>query len=654
MAKSPRVVAALARAQAELQTRMAPILETSLSATRLEELGPLLSEIASGTELNVAEMARLYGVSGEEYGELKRLADKYGVLLTVRSRHASSITWIERFQALLKPETLKIKSVSDLDVVLGYPEGYTGSLLFVKPEPLKVFDAGLKPLGEAINDFVQSKGFVEGTVEWQNAVKRMGQRASEWREWEQTYKHWDDRGWIDVSLNYKGNAIDDTVRAGRSGLGVAPLSSGKYKGFQLRKIGDDQYVVEMFNNKVGRFVPVTGDIDPIAFTHLDGSPLTAAEHADLLDDMARNPLLQAQHGESATYTKGGLDFIESQFRDEPLLQIAPGDSAARLVRFNKGDSRWDNPFDYHLKWDGGFIYSGSYVPRTARPLAPVVIPASVAPPPGRVSAIPAAVDAEPNVGRCIITYGTPGQNANAIVDASGKIRRLAGDGTPTDDTSLHDECFSPGPTIQHTIAPISGLIEDTPVGATELEIPDDSFLAQAGTDIQVGDEVVVGAGTSDAEAHTVTGFGSIIIDSGLERAWPAGTIIVVTKRAQPPVTPPTTAPPTTAPPATAPPTTAPPAPAPPTTAPAGSAAATGSTTTSTPAAQVESAAAESSASGSAASASGAANGGKLALTGDDHSGQLALAFSLLAFGLLFIGLSRERRLRAHAAPGRPT
>jgi len=548
MARSTRVVTALARAQEAIQTRMRPTLTSSLSATRIEELGPLLAELASGTELSAAEMAQLYGVSAEEFTELKRLADKYGVLMTVRSRHASSIEWIDRFKALLKPETLKIKSVSELDEVLGYPAESTGSLVFAKPEPLKVFDAGTKDLGEAINDFVLSKGFTPGTVEWQNAVKRMADRSVEWRRYEMTYKRWDAQGWIDVSLNYEGNAIGDSVRKGRSGIGVAPLSSGKYKQFRLRKVGDEQYIVEMFNDKVGRFVPVTGDIDPIAFTHLDGSTLTAAEHADLLDDMAKSALLQAQHGESATYTKGGLDFVESQFKPgEPGVQIAPGDSAARVVRFNKGDSRWASAEDYHLKWEGGFEYSGSYVPRTAVPRPPVVVPAVAPAPPARVSAIPRAVGAEPNVGRCRISYGRAVKNISAVVDMSGKLRVLADDGTPSADTSLHDECFSPGPPVEKVIKPVTGLIDDSTVGATELPVPDDPFLATAGNGLELGDEVTVGAGTANAETHTITGFGSIIIDGGLQQDWPAGTIIVVTKAASTDPPPPPPPPPTTVP-----------------------------------------------------------------------------------------------------------
>ncbi len=546
LAKSPRAVAALARAQEALQAKMGPILAKAPTLTRIEELGPILSALESGTELTADQLATLYGITAEELVELQKVANDLDVLLTVRSRHASSIEWIERFDAMLKPETLKIKTVSELDVKLGYRASDVGSLVFRKPEPLKAFDAGQGDLGTLIDEFVNSKGFVTGTPEWESAVKRVADRAGEWRKWEKYYKRWDDQGWIDVSMNYKGNAITDPLVKGKSSLGVAPLESGKYVGFELSPIGEEEYVLQMMNNRVGRFVPITGDIDPIAFTHLDGSPLTMEEHLAVLDRLAKNPLLQAQHGESATYTGGGLDFVESQFKPgEPGVQIAPGGHAPRVVRFKKDKSRWNSSFDYHLHWEGGFVYSGSYVPRGAIPRAPLVVPPSVTPLPTRPRAIPQATSADANVGRCRITYSTVKDSAAAIMDIRGKLVNLAGDGKSTQDSPLHSECFTPGPVIERQVKPVTGLTSDATVGQTELPIPEgDPWLAAAGSGLAVGDQVTIGAGTPEAETHTIIAFGSIILDSKLEHDHPAGTLIVVTKGAEVPPTTTTVPPPT--------------------------------------------------------------------------------------------------------------
>lgn len=644
LAASPKAAAALVRAQEALQAKMAPVLEAGVSATRMEELTPVLTALASGTELTPAQIEVLYGISAEELASLEKLSEEFGVLMTVRSRHASSIEWIERFQAMLKPETLKIKTVSALDVeLLGYRESDVGSLVFRKPDVLKRFDAGGGDLGALINDLAVSKGYEPGTVDWQNAVKRIADRCSEWRKWEKYYKRWDAQGWIDVSMNYKGNAIADPIRKGPSSLGVAPLESGKFQGFRLRPIGDDNFVVEMLNNKVGRWVPVTGDIDPLAFTHLDGTPLTAAEHAALLDAMAKNPLLQTQHGESATFTGGGLKFIKSQFKpNEPALQIAPGGHAPRAVRLNGGDvapdgsllpgkSVWNSPFDYNLSWDGGFVYSGSYVPRAAIPQPPIVIPSAVVPASLRPRPLPKAVTGEPNVGRCVVNFDSTAVDAyNAVVDIYGKIVNLGSDGRSTQPSPLQSQCFSEGPPVQVKVKPVTALSADAEVGATELPIPEgDPWLASAGDGLRVGDVVTIGAGTPNAETHEIIAFGSIIIAGGLRFDHPAGDLIVVSKGAPAPSTSPTVT--------------------------SSSVGATSSTPTA-PAGVLGSSSSNSSPTGQSATSgsAGAEHSATLAYTGGRSAEGAVVGLGMLILGLLTIALANRRRRAAEDRPQAPS
>lgn len=385
LAKSPKAVAALSRAKEALATRMAPVLTEVKTLELIEQVGPILNALENGTELNFDEITRLYGISAEEIAEFQRIATKYKFLLTVRSRHASSLEWIKR-GAMVKPEALKIKGVSELDVQLGYPESSLGSLVFKKPVPLSHFDAVGGDFNAAVETFVRSRGFEPGTPDYMNAIKRVGDRAEEWKKYELEYKRMSKRGWIDVSFNYKGNAIDDTVRKG----------TGSFRGFRLRENGPDEYIVEMLNGKTGRYVPVTGDIDPLAFTHFDGSPLTEAEHADLLDELRKNPLLQTQHPESTTYVKGGVDFVVGQLKPgEPALQIAPGGLAPRVVRINKAQSGWLGPRDYHLWWDGGWTDAGAnpvraYLPFTRPDFGKIAAEVSAAAAVDRPRAIPGA------------------------------------------------------------------------------------------------------------------------------------------------------------------------------------------------------------------------------------------------------------------------
>lgn len=549
LAKSPAAAAALTRAHEALQARMRSHLSSVLTIERLEQVVPVLEALESGTELLPEQLAVLYGITPEELVELQKLADEFNFLLTVRSRHQSSIEWIRR-GAMLKPETLKIKSVSELDIMLGYRPSDLGSLVFRKPEVLTRFEAGEGSLGSLLNEFVTSKGFVPGTGEWENAVYRVMARVEEWQKWEGYYKYWSERQFIEVSLNYKGNGIYDPIRKGPSSLGLAPLESGKYVGFRLEPIGDGEFVVQIFDAKAGRWARVTGDIDPLAFTHLDGSPLTAVEHAALLDRLATDPALRAQHGESATFVKGGVEFVASQMKPgEPALQIAPGGHLPRVVRLNKEKSRWSGPRDYHLHWDGGFVYSGSFVPRGAVPAPARVVPPKDALPAPKPRPLPKAVGAEPNVGRCRVSYSTTSGAKALMFDDRDRIVELVEGALAV--SPLDEQCFAEGPTIEVSAMPATGVASDAVEGAEKVEIPEggyEQFLASAaGGELQVGQEVVVGAGTDHAEVATIAGFGSIVLRDPLQHDHAAGELVVVTRAAPAPTSAsPTTTVPTSA------------------------------------------------------------------------------------------------------------
>jgi hypothetical protein len=517
---------------------MAPLVATVKDLRLVEEALPVLNELLSGEELQPAEIARLYGIAEDELGELQKLAQKYKFLITVRSRHASSIEWIKKFGALLKPETIKIKTVSDLDVRMGYSENTIGSLVFKKPEPLIRWEADGHPgaFEETVHEFLLEKGFTPETAEWKAAAKRVAERTDEWLKYEQEYKSWSKRGWVDVSLNYDGNAIDDSIRRQVTNPGgeIKNVNS-KVFGFRLRQVGDEQYVVEMLNGKLGRFVPVTGDIDPIAFTHLDGSPLTMAEHASLLDDMANNPLLRTQHGESATFKKGGVDFVLGQFKPgEPGLQIAPGFLAPRAVHLDPTRSRWVSPLDYNLHWKGGFTYAGKYVRGpTAAPPEPSFLGYETAKPvpaqPGAPRAVPVAGPVgTANIGRCRMTYSNAPEAIPAFIGADGTIVLATADGG-TSTSTLAETCFSEGPIVELAVTPQTTLDKAIPDGdPQEVAVAEDGSMAtvDAVAGFVRGQRVVIGAGTEHAEVRTIVGFGSLILDRALTQAHSAGEVVV--------------------------------------------------------------------------------------------------------------------------------
>ena len=513
------VKAAQAADQASLAEATAGLSDTETMA----QAAASLTKVAPGTELTPSLIQKMYGIAQNELAALQRLATENKFLLVVRSRAASSLDWLNDYSAMVKPEAIKIKSVSDLDLKLGYPAGTEGSLVFKEPVPLQQWKAGGGAYSSYVQSYVESRGFTPGTGEYYSAINRIAARTSEWNKYEATYKAWNERGWVDVSFNWKGNAMTDPTTGG----------SGKFVGFRLKPTGvDGEYKVQMLNGKVGKFVPVTGDIDPIAFTHIDGTPLTAEEHAKLVNEMRLDPNLQTQHGESATYVNGGVDFIESQFKpNEAALMIGPGDVAPRAVRFNAGASTWESATKYNLKWDGGFIDAGSQdaVPPTN---VPVDQPAAATHAPSE-PALPLPGDGtttEPNVGRCSVTYSTAPSAPSVEMNPSGAIAQIVG--TTLQASPLEQTCFAPGPIVNVQIQPST--MSSANITADTSEIPVDTGAPYAGDDptsgFAVGQQVSIDPGTAQAETGTISGFGSIIFDHPLRNAHAAGAVLTVTGR----------------------------------------------------------------------------------------------------------------------------
>ncbi|HEB56595.1 MAG TPA: PKD domain-containing protein, partial [Gammaproteobacteria bacterium] len=290
LSKSAEAANALKRAQAALNAEMAPLLSRVDDVVSVERISDILFTVKNGTEADLSTLRKVMGYTEEEVGELQRIATKYGALLTSRSRQAESIRWVQKFLAKLKPEAFKVKSVSPLDELLGYPtiyggESSVGALVFKKPDALVLWEQNGGSFGDAIIAFLKSKGISPDEPLWEEAVNRILLRADEWKKYEKTYKQWSERGWIETTFTNEFNGIGN-----ETWLQVNPKfvtqGAGKFEGFRLRKIQADgspyeAYVMELFDGNDGKWRPVTGDIDNIAFTRTDGTALDELTHAQI-------------------------------------------------------------------------------------------------------------------------------------------------------------------------------------------------------------------------------------------------------------------------------------------------------------------------------------------------------------------------------------
>jgi PKD repeat protein len=591
LAASSEGVSAVADAQDALQTRVASLGVDIENAQTMQQVAELLTTISDGSELDPAQVTDLFGITPEELGELQKLAAEFRYLLTVRSRATSSINWLEEFHALVKPEALKIKSVSGLDLKLDYAAKYRGSLVFKEPPPLIELRKHGGQISDLVQAYVESKGFKPGDPEYYDAIDRVALRISEWNKYAKDYEYWDQRGWIDTSFSWGPNAMAGPL---------AKVDQGRYQGFHLKPTGvENEFVVEMFNGKVNQFVPVTGDIDPIAFTHLDGTQLDPEEHAALIDRMRKSPILATQHGESATFLNGGLDFIEAQFKaNEAALQISPG-GQPRIVRLNHSQSIWNSPTDYKLVWKGGINSAGGSAKYTGGPFQLNWGPLSAPEVPAQPGApLPLPGRDAPNVGRCSMTYSSSKASLPLIMGPNGTLQQVSDTGiTPS---NLQSVCFSEGPLVNVSIRPTTAVAVATGAEAHEVAILTGPAVAgvDPNTGFAVGQQVVVGAGGPTAEVGTISAFGSIIFKEPLRYAHGVGDVIVEIAPDSPAPTPPTT-----------------------------------STLTSPPAPAMT----------NAPAAAPPTGGSTLARTGAPISAMVAFGLLLMAVGLSFLGQSRRRR-----------
>ena len=588
LAKYPRVATALERGDALIRAKAAPILAKVRQTLKVDDLYEHLMTLPNGAVLDPEEVRRLYGIAPDELAELQQLADDLGYMITVRSRHPSSIEWIRgRHKAVVKPEAIKVKSVSELDLKLGYDtatvdgDSPLGAVILKKPGPIKQFEQAGGDLNDHIHDFVVSKGFTPDTVEYQSAVARMNTRVAEWNELSPGYFKAHRAGKIDTTYDYQFNSIPPEVAQGTK----------RMTGFRLEPVPgqEDTFVVQLMD-KDNRFRPVTGDIDAIAFTKADGSPLTPTEHAELLVEVQENPKLAGQHGDSVTGTAdnggpGGLDFIGKQFKGEPGLQLAPNAASPRVVRYNKGKSRWASARDFNIYWDGGFVQIGRSLQNGLIQSLRVVFGAKVVEEVVKAFTLEPAPRSEPNVGRCRVTF-SDADAAPAVIGTDAGLAVVGADGTVSP-SPLQQQCFSEGPTVDVAVKPASSLtasvaaadraadVAAAPPGEiVERAIETESHAAEADTGpsedmstgaagsesgvaaaldprsaahsrgagstslavahpgrFRPGDVVVVGAGTERAEVVTVERTSPFVVSPALRFSHDNGALIVTVESA---------------------------------------------------------------------------------------------------------------------------
>ncbi|MEW6582487.1 MAG: hypothetical protein AB1416_06980 [Actinomycetota bacterium] len=289
----------------------------------------------------------LFGLTRKQAEWLRDFARRNKVLITIRSRASESIAWLRR-NAVLKPEDIKTKNVNHVDVAyLGYDKSDIGRVIVPLEKP---------PDAAELNTILRKKGVKPGSKEWESAHIRRQERTDEWAKEQATWRKWDRDGRVDFEWNWKGNAVDPTkapdIPATRAKFKLVPEPAPPRKPRKL---------VPMVDLEDGAgYRSITGDVDTVGLTDIDGRPLPDEVYARLLKEMRDGPV-GAMHPTTDTWTKNGDFWFPAKEKQlQPgeccFAQFGP-DGEARAVSLDLGKSLVKPPFDrvsHYLHWAGGY------------------------------------------------------------------------------------------------------------------------------------------------------------------------------------------------------------------------------------------------------------------------------------------------------------
>ena len=345
LARDARVLEAFRTTKAKLFEQTSAGLKSAesslVSANEAMEL--LKNVVKPGFEMTNTVLQKTFGLRSVETDFLRQFARDNKLLIVVRSRAAESVEWIEKLGAVLKPESIKLKNVSWLDVkYLGYDVSDVGRVVIRKALPTTAeVEAKLRKLG-----------FSDTSAEWIDAIKRLKTRTKELTTSDKGYVDQLEKaakdGHIDMKWNFAENSVDPTAYTD---------STTRYR-FRMAKTARGDRVPEFFVK--GKWRCITGDVDFLQITQANGAPLADAERVRIYSELAKS-VVGMLHPESATWTDlttGAFNFdtkINEFERAGTVAQFAP-DGIVRAVDFNKSLSSFVAKLDYSIFWDGGYRY----------------------------------------------------------------------------------------------------------------------------------------------------------------------------------------------------------------------------------------------------------------------------------------------------------
>lgn len=337
LAKFPAVAETFQAARAAAYARAAEELSRFPEAVPWLKALAALDKLAPGFEFSNRQLLSFAGLTVDQSDFLRSFAKAHDYLIVARTRAAESVTLLKEGLSVLKPELIKTKTVSQMDIdFLGYSQSELAQVALHDPPSQAFVEARLR-----------SRGFGPGDATWDGVMQRLARRVKE-EKYTHELEQIATKGEVTMHFNLSGNVMDPTA------LDAAPTT---YR-FRLASGPKGDRIPQFF--VAGRWRSVTGDVDFLQITHADGAPLTTAERAQVYREFSSSPVGML-HGESATWQDSAsqaFDFpdkINEFTRAGTVVQFGP-DGQARAVKFVEGASKFESPSRYYIQWDGGYVF----------------------------------------------------------------------------------------------------------------------------------------------------------------------------------------------------------------------------------------------------------------------------------------------------------
>lgn len=320
----------------------------------------------NGQALTPQLEAKIFGVAPGVSKGMADLAEKYGVVITVRPNGSFRYKWLLE-GAGLKVEAFKMKTVNKLDsLFLGYRESDLGSLVLRSPLDPSDLAAVVREARIQYGDLVADA-----------VLKRGQQRAKEWKNYAEVYKQYakplSEGGGVPVGFNRQGNALVGPSEQALAKLDLRPVTGGRPRGVIVDASKVEYYelhmqpVTKLFNGvSIGETLArITGDIDILDMRLANGMALPTNLRMRLYGEL--DNLSGMLHGESSTWmffddgtpSTGTQRSIFADYeaktgaQNEALMQIGP-DRVSRSVRVNMKATVLGRADQHYVHYVGGY------------------------------------------------------------------------------------------------------------------------------------------------------------------------------------------------------------------------------------------------------------------------------------------------------------